>query len=271
MNDIQKFESAEFGSVRTTTDENGKIYFCGKDVAEILGYSNPHDALLKHCKKDGVSFCEVIDNVGRKQGTKFIDEGNLYRLIFSSKLPTAEKFTDWVTREVLPTIRKHGAYMTEETLQKAITSPDFVIQLAQQIKAEQEKNRLLEKQNAANNQIINELKPKADYTDSILNNKGLVTITQIAKDYGKSGNEMNDILNKYKIQYKQSGQWLLYAKYQKCGYTHSETVQITHSDGRLDVKMNTKWTQKGRLFLYNFLKNKGIVPVIEDNAEGQTA
>lgn len=113
------------------------------------------------------------------------------------------------------------------------------------------------------NQIIGELKPKADYYDEILKNPGLVTITQIAKDYGMSGKKMNDILHDLGIQYKQSGQWLLYDKYSKNGYTHSETVDIVRSDGRRDVKMNTKWKQKGRIFLYNMLKKKGIVPMIE--------
>ena len=116
-------------------------------------------------------------------------------------------------------------------------------------------------------QIIGELKPKADYTDRILQNKGLVTITQIAKDYGMSGKAMNEKLHELGIIYKLGGQWLLYSKYQAKGYTHSETVDITHSDGRADVVMNTKWTQKGRLFLYQKLKKHGILPVIEQNQQ----
>ena len=116
-------------------------------------------------------------------------------------------------------------------------------------------------------QIIGELKPKADYTDRILQNKGIVTITQIAKDYGMSGKAMNERLHELGIIYKLGGQWLLYSKYQAKGYTHSETVDITHSDGRADVVMNTKWTQKGRLFLYEFLKKHGVLPVIEQDRD----
>lgn len=112
-------------------------------------------------------------------------------------------------------------------------------------------------------QVIKELKPKADYTDSILKNKGLVTITQIAKDYGMSGTAMNDTLHDLGIQYKQSGQWLLYTKYQDKGYTHSETINIIRKDGRPDITMNTKWTQKGRLFIYALLKKHDILPLIE--------
>lgn len=120
---------------------------------------------------------------------------------------------------------------------------------------------------AKQTQLIGELKPKADYTDRILQSKSLVTITQIAKDYGMSGAAMNAKLHEMGVIYKLGGQWLLYSKYQAKGYTHSETVDITHRDGRGDVRMNTKWTQKGRLFLYQHLKKHGILPVIEQDRD----
>lgn len=155
-------------------------------------------------------------------------------------------------------------------LEKAWNTPEQVFARALKLanltieKLKGDKTLLIEEVNVKN-QIIGELKPKADYMDKILKNTGLVTITQIAKDYGMSGQEMNSILHSLKVQYKQSGQWLLYKEYQNCGYTHSNTVDITHSDGRTDVKMNTKWTQKGRLFLYQLLKDNGILPTIEKN------
>lgn len=155
-------------------------------------------------------------------------------------------------------------------LEKAWNTPEQVFARALKLanltieKLKGDKTLLTEEVNVKN-QIIGELKPKADYMDKILKNTGLVTITQIAKDYGMSGQEMNSILHSLKIQYKQSGQWLLYKEYQNCGYTHSNTVDITHSDGRPDIKMNTKWTQKGRLFLYQLLKDNGILPTIEKN------
>ena len=124
---------------------------------------------------------------------------------------------------------------------------------------------LLETEVKVRNQLIGELKPKADYVDTILKNKGLVTITQIAKDYGISGKAMNELLHTLKVQYKQNQQWLLYRKYQGMGYTHSETVDIKHKDGTPDVRMNTKWTQKGRLFLYELLKSNDFLPVIEQS------
>lgn len=128
---------------------------------------------------------------------------------------------------------------------------------------EQEERQQLLIENKQQQQIIGELKPKADYMDTILKNPGLVTITQIAKDYGMSGKEMNDLLHSYGIQYKQSNQWLLYREFHDKGYTHSQTINITRSDGRPDVKMNTKWTQKGRMFIYSLLKENNILPVIE--------
>jgi anti-repressor protein len=153
-------------------------------------------------------------------------------------------------------------------LEKAWNTPEQIfaraLKMADQTIAKlKDSVKLLSTEISVKNQIIGELKPKADYYDEILKNPGLVTITQIAKDYGMSGKKMNDILHDIGIQYKQSGQWLLYSKYHCMGYTHSETVDIVRSDGRPDVKMNTKWSQKGRIFLYDKLKESGILPVIE--------
>ena len=259
MNELQIFNSPEFWDIRTV-EIDGKPYFVANDVAKSLGYKRPADAVTAHCK-GSVKHRYLTE--GGEQEVKVIPEGDVYRLISRSKLPSAEKFERWVFDEVIPSIRKHGAYMTEQVIEKALTSPDFLIQLATQLKEEQEKRKLAESEVKMKNQIISELKPKADYYDEILKNPGLVTITQIAKDYGMSGKKMNDILHSLGIQYKQSGQWLLYDRYSKNGYTHSETVDITRSDGRSDVKMNTKWTQKGRFFLYSTLKEKDILPVIE--------
>lgn len=153
-------------------------------------------------------------------------------------------------------------------LEKAWNTPEQVMARALKI-ADQTianlkvENRQLALDNAIKEQRINELQPKADYTDIILKSKGAITITQIAKDYGMSGKEMNKVLNNLGIQYKQSGQWLLYSKYQSNGYTESETVPITRKNGMPDYSINTKWTQKGRLFLYTILKENGILPMIE--------
>ena len=146
-------------------------------------------------------------------------------------------------------------------LERDWNSPEKV--MARALKIADRKILYLESENARQKQLIGELKPKADYVDTILRNKGLVTITQISKDYGMSGRAMNKLLAEMGIQYKQSGQWLLYSKYHDKGYTHSETINITRSDGRPDITMETKWTQKGRLYLYERLKKEGVLPLIE--------
>lgn len=252
MKGLQVFENKEFGNVRTL-EENGKILFCGSNVAKALGYSNTTDALRRHCK--GVVKRDIPTN-GGIQTVSFVPEGDLYRLITHSKLPKAEQFEHWVFDEVLPSIRQTGTYMTAETIEKVLYNPDTIISIAQQLKD-------LQLEVAHKNQLIGELQPKANYVDIILNNKGLVTITQIAKDYGMSGTEMNKLLHKLGVQYYQSGQWLLYRKYHNEGYTHSKTIHITHKDGTPDVVMQTKWTQKGRLFIYHLLKDNGVLPTIE--------
>lgn len=263
MNELQIFNNAEFGSVRTISIDS-QPYFVGKDVADILRYQNGSRDINRHVDEEDRHKVMIFDGNQDKE-TIVINESGLYSLILSSKMPNAKKFKHWVTSEVLPTIRKHGAYMTEQTLEKALFNPDFLIELATQLKNEQARSKRLETTVAVQEQQIAELKPRADYTDKILHNKGLVTITQIAKDYGMSGNKLNEKLHELGVQYKQSSQWLLYAKYQDKGYTHSETVNITRSDGRPDIKMNIKWTQKGRLFLYNLLKANDILPTIEKN------
>ena len=261
MNELQIFSNSEFGEIRTVEIE-GNPYFVGIDIARTLGYSNPNDAVTRHCRG---CVKHAVPTTSGSQQMNIIPEPDLYRLITNSKLPSAEKFERWVFEEVLPTIRRHGAYMTPQKIQEALLNPDTLIQLATTLKEEQNKNNLLSLENAKKDQIIGELKPKADYTDRILKNTGLVSITQIAKDYGMSGQAMNGLLHELGIQYKQGSQWLLYAKYHDKGYTHSKTIDIKRSDGTPDVKMNTKWTQKGRLFLYNKLKEKDVLPVIEQD------
>ena len=263
MNELKIFENAEFGSIRTV-EINNEPWFVGKDVAETLGYAKPENAIANHVDDEDKT-STLIQGTGSNYKSKsiIINESGLYSLILSSKLPNAKRFKHWVTSEVLPAIRKHGMYATDELL----SNPDFAISVFQQLKAEQEEKQKLLTVNKQQQQIIGELQPKANYVDTILNNKGLVTITQIAKDYGMSGNKMNKLLNTYGVQYKQSGQWLLYSKYHDMGYTHSKTIDIVRSDGRPDIVMETKWTQKGRLFIYNLLKSNDILPIIEQGEQ----
>lgn len=252
---LQIFKNPEFGEIRIL-EISKEPWLVGRDIAEILNYKEAHKAVTRHVDSDDRIKHPIIDSLGREQETWIINESGLYSLILNSELPTAKEFKKWVTKEILPSIRKYGAYMTPAKIEEVLLNPDTIIQLATALK---EERALVQKQK----QLIGELKPKADYTDLILKNKGLVTITQIAKDYGMSGQAMNNLLHELKIQYKQSDQWLLYREYQAKGYTHSETVEIVRKDGRPDIKMNTKWTQKGRLFLYELLKENEVLPLIE--------
>ena len=262
MNELHIFNSEEFGDIRTVTIDN-EPWFVGKDVAEALGYSNSRKALSDHVHDDdkGVTKC---DTLGGKQDLTIINESGLYALIFGSKLESAKRFKHWVTSEVLPAIRKNGSYQLapqgEELLALA------VIEAKKTIDSLKDQCKFLGEQAVENQKLISELQPKANYVDKILQSKSLVTITQIAKDYGLSGRKMNQILKELKIQYKVGGQWVLYSKHQNNGYVHSRTIDITRADGRPDVTMQTEWTQKGRLFLYEELKKHGYVPVIEQVA-----
>ena len=255
MNELKIFENKEFGNIRTIIIDE-KPYFVASDVAKALGYVNPHDAIKKHCR--WVAKCEVPHPQSKTKilEVNIIPEGDIYRLVSHSELPSAEKFESWVFDEVLPQIRQTGGYIPINGLSdKEIMAKALMI--AEQTIAK--KDTLL----SIKEQQIAELKPKADYTDRILQSNSLVNANQIAKDYGMSAKTFNKKLYELGVQYNQGGQWLLYSKYQNKGYTSSDTFEFKHKDGTSDVKMRTKWTQKGRLFIYDLFKSNGILPLIE--------
>ena len=263
MSELQIFKSPEFGQVRTVTID-GEPWLVGKDVATALGYSNPSNAVVTHVDdEDKTTYSFQVSGSNYKTKATLINESGLYSLVLSSKLPTAKKFKHWITSEVLPAIRRHGAYMTPEKIEEALLNPDTLIRLATELKAEREARKHAELEAASAKQVIGELKPKADYTDRILSSKGTVTTTAIAKDYGMSATGFNKLLHELHVIYKIGKQWFLYAKYQAKGYTHSKTFDFVHTDGKPDCIMQTEWTQKGRLFLYEFLKSHDILPMIE--------
>lgn len=210
-NEIQIFENPEFGSIRTLEIE-GEPYFVGKDVAEVLGYAKPLNALANHIDEDDSLKQGLMDNLGRTQETILINESGLYSLILSSKLPSAKKFKRWVTSEVLPSIRKHGAYMTSETIEQAILNPDTIIKLATALKDEQSKNKQLQAVNSeltVNNQIM---KPKADYFDELVDRNLLTNFRETAKQLEvKQKDFINFLLEKKYLYRDKRGKLMPYA------------------------------------------------------------
>jgi phage antirepressor YoqD-like protein len=223
-------------------------------IAEITGKQHQH--IIRDIRDE----IEKLESSGISTESKF---GPRERQGVTGKIPYYE-----LTKEgILQLAARYDAVIRARLIEMALRQdrqlPSNYKEALLALAAAEEEREHLQLESSIKDQVIKELKPRADYTDHILKNKGLVTITQISKDYGMSGNELNRTLHKFGVQYKQSEQWLLYEKYQDKGYTQSETIDITRSDGRADIKMNTKWTQKGRLFIYGTLKKNGILPVIE--------
>ena len=253
-NQMQVFENTKFGKVRVITIDS-QPWFIGKDVTDILGYEKSRNALSAHVDEDDALKWGVTDSIGRTQKTIIINESGLYSLILSSKLPQAKAFKRWVTTEVLPSIRKHGAYATEDTLDEMLRSPKFAEALIRKLAEERKKTTALE-------ELTEELAPKALYCDLVLQSKNAVPVSLIAKDYGMTAIKFNRLLYSFAVQYPISGTWLLYREYAGRGYTQTRTYRISETTSA----MHTCWTQKGRLFLYEILKSWGILPLIEKYA-----
>ncbi|EMF0257394.1 phage antirepressor KilAC domain-containing protein [Enterococcus faecium] len=241
----QKFENNLFElEVKT---ENGETLFDVETVAKSLGIVDVKNGI------EYVRWQRVNKYLGKNSPLvakgSFISEPMVYKLAFKANNALAEKFQDWLAVEVLPQIRKHGMYATDELL----NNPDLLIEVATKLK-EERTLRLVAEQKVA------EMQPKVNYHDIILANKSVTPISFIAKNYGMSAIQMNKLLHDFGIQYRQGKAWLLYAKYQNEGYTHIEMVPVQGTD---NLKPIMKWTQKGHLFLYNFLKEHDILPNIE--------
>ncbi|HCW7871773.1 TPA: phage antirepressor KilAC domain-containing protein [Staphylococcus aureus] len=223
------------------------------DVADILGYANGRDALSKHVDEDDkkvlTSRNTTLENLPNR-GLTAVNESGLYSLIFSSKLESAKRFKRWVTSDVLPAIRKHGIYATDNVIEQTLKDPDYIITVLTEYKKEKEQNLLLQ-------QEIGELKPKADYVDEILKSTGTLATTQIAADYGISAQKLNKLLHEARLQRKVNKQWVLYSEHMGKSYTESDTIPIVRSDGREDTVLQTRWTQKGRLKIHEIMTEFG--------------
>ena len=277
MSEITIFKNDQFGEIRTAgTAENPM--FCLNDVCRVLDIQSSKD-VKSRLNDHGVDSIPVWVQTGtKKDGTPalrqtdmtFINEMNLYKVIMRSDKPQAEPFQDWVCGEVLPSIRKNGGYIAADGLSDEEIMAKALMVAQKTIERKQIENRELKKENIRleneNIQLIaenQELKNAKSYLDIIMSSRRLMTMKQIAQDYGMSAQALNKKLAEMRIQYSCNGQWILYAPYKDKGYVSSVTVDITRADGRPDVVLHTEWTQAGRKFLYEELKKEGIIPMLE--------
>ena len=249
-NKAQLFENKDFGKLRVV-DTNSQPWFVGKDITDILAYQNSRDAIRVHVDAEDKATVAIHDG---RQNRKMviINESGLYSLILSSRLPTAKAFKRWVTSEVLPSVRRHGAYITDSALDELSSSPESAAALLETLKAEREKKVALLN-------YIESIDPKVRYCDLILLCENAIPVSVIAKDYGMTAIDFNKLLNGLGIQFNVGGTWLLYRRHSNHGYTITRTFHV--NDTTADIR--TYWTQKGRYFLYEALKRSGILPEAE--------
>lgn len=276
-NQITIFNNPQFGDIRTAGTPEAPL-FCLTDVCKALGLTSKF--VNQRLAKEVVSN-HPLQTAGGTQQALFVNEDGLYDVILDSRKPEAKVFRKWVTSEVLPAIRKTGGYLAttstmtdEEIMARALMLAETTIKqrddrirmLESENSFQAEINRHLSEENNGQKLLIAQMKKDNDYLNTILSSKGTLAITQIALDYGMSAISFNKLLNEMHIQHKVNGQWILYSQFMGKGYVHSRTITFLHKDGRPDTRMCTEWTQRGRLFLYDVLKEIDILPMIECTA-----
>ena len=239
MNEITIFQNQEFGAIRTMKNEQGEPLFCAKDVAEALGYKIARKAVQDHVDEGDVLKRNTPTTSGN-QMMLYVNESGLYALILSSKLDSARRFKHWVTGEVLPCIRKQGGYMVVRQGE----SNEVILARALQIM--QATLQRYDERMAA-------LQLRANYADEVLDSISCFTVTQIAKELNMTGHDLNRILCEMRIQYVQSGQYLLYADYARRCFAKNRTFEYRTADGDLITKTYLVWTERGREFIHRLL------------------
>lgn len=255
MTNLQIFNNDRFGQVRIVPVD-GELMFVAKDVCDCLEITKHRDAISRLDSDERGSV--KLDTLGGKQDIAAINEYGLYSLVLSSRKPEAKEFKRWITHDVIPAIRKTGSYsmVIPQTLPEALRA------YADEVESHNATKAIVAQQE----QQIAEFKPVKDYVDKILSSKSCLAITQIAADYGLSAQELNKILHEAGLQRKVGDQWILYKQHMAKGFPKSETFTFCRSDGRLDSKITTKWTQKGRLEIHSILTKLNIHAVCEDVA-----
>ena len=242
MNEIQIFQNQEFGAIRTIRGEQGEPLFCAKDVCDALKHTNSRRAIAK-LVDEGDATKRYTPTKSGNQVMTFINESGLYALILSSKLESAKRFKHWVTSEVLPSIRKQGGYM----IARPDESDEIILARALQI---------MQATLARRDEQIAKLQPRADYADHVLDSVSCFTVTQIGKELGMTGHDLNVLLCQMGIQYAQSGQYLLYADYARQGLAKNRTFSREANDGTLHTRTYLVWTERGRNFIHRLLDKR---------------
>jgi len=242
MNEITIFQNQEFGAIRTIRGEQGEPLFCAKDVCDALGYKQTHKAVERHVD-EGDGMKRPTPTTSGVQTMLYVNESGLYALILSSKLESAKRFKHWVTSEVLPSIRKQGGYM----IARPDESDEIILARALQI---------MQATLARRDEQIAKLQPRADYADHVLDSVSCFTVTQIGKELGMTGHDLNVLLCQMGIQYAQSGQYLLYADYARQGLAKNRTFSRETNDGTLHTRTYLVWTERGRDFIHRLLDKR---------------
>jgi len=261
---IQIFKNSQFGEVRVV-EIDGQTYFAGKDVALILGYSNTNDAIISHVDEEDRLVVQLSDiQEGREtlpphmKGSKIglINESGVYSLVFGSELDSAKKFKKWISNEVLPSIRKHGAYLTPEKTEELLMNPDMIIQLATSLKNERAEKERYRIESEMQSMELKESAPKVEYYDKVLGSKGYLTVNMIAAGLGISHIKLNKLLLEWQIQYKQSDTYFLYQQYRDKGYAVHRPYPYTDSSGMVQTKQHLYWTESGKKFIIELYNRK---------------
>lgn len=250
MNQLQIFKNSDFGQVRVVKKSN-QLWFGASDIAKALGYSNPRDAIVKHCSLDGVATYDIIDSLGRAQKMKFITEGNICRLFANSKLPNAKKFESWIFDDLVPSTLRNEGYLV---IKKGDT-PEVLTERSQRVlQASLERqaieNEELRIENKQKDELIAEMQPIVDYASEALDYGTSYSTNMIAKGLGLNGRKLNKRLHALGIQYKQGNTWLLYSKYENRGFTKLIPILVKTRNGNVYSMVKSKWTETGREFIH---------------------
>ena len=260
-NQITIFNNPQFGDIRTAGTTDNPL-FCLADVCKALDLQP--SAVMRRLDDGVISSNPISDSLGRQQIANFVNEDGLYDVILDSRKSEAKTFRKWITSDVLPSIRKTGGYIaTNADMSDAEILAKAVLVAQSTIDKRNERIKQLEAENAGQKTLIAQMRKGNDYLNTILQSKGTLATTQVAADYGMSAIAFNKKLNEMHIQHKVHGQWILYSEFMGKGYVQSDTITFYHSVGRPDTRLCTVWTQRGRLFLYDALKELGILPLVE--------